>query len=355
MGARTAPRAKGPEAREPGRSRASAARTAPRAPRTARRTRRPRSASSATARCTSPASSSVRPPPASSTIEPGPRRRRPPRARAGAPGIARPRSASRSRQASSVALGRLREAPLERPQQRRQHRLDLRALAAQRRGLSCSSRAAPRCAPRRSARSPARPSPPAGAPSARMPASLPRGSPPRTSTTSLGHLIRARSPADVADGERRDQRQQRRWRSGAGAAAATSSSALPAGADQRRPWRPRPARLLGGGDERPVRRARQRELARAVVRRVGAAQVDARPTKPRRPLVLAHRSPRRGVRVARAPARRRRRRGARPRRPRATPRSRSVSLVIGPIETTRVCGESLADRARAGCARSRRR
>ncbi len=60
----------------------------------------------------------------------------------------------------------------------------------------------------------------------------------RPSTTSLGHLIRACSPATSQTRDGGEQRQQRRRGS---RSTSDISSELPAGAVQRRPWRPRPA------------------------------------------------------------------------------------------------------------------
>ncbi len=130
----------------------------------------------------------------------------------------------------------------------------------------------------------------------------------------------------VADGERRDQRQQRRRP--IGRRPAQQQRHQQCAVSRRRPapaLAPAPRRLLTRRHERPVRRARQCELARAVVRRVRAAQVDAWPAERR--LAGAHCS---GLiegaqrRPRRAPQGRRRHRARSPRR-RPRRRARAVS------------------------------
>ena len=124
--------------------------------------------------------------------------------------------------------------------------------AAPARPLASCARASPRCGAARAGNCstrtatlrpiPSTAQPSCGRPSARMPATLASSSasalvPPRTNTTSFGHLIRACSPATSQTASAASS-----GSSGGGSRSSSDiSSALPAGADQRRPWRPRPA------------------------------------------------------------------------------------------------------------------
>ena len=128
----------------------------------------------------------------------------------------------------------------------------------------------------------------------------------------------------LADGQRHGQRQQRvalverpqerrveqrlAGRRGPGAALAAA-----------------PRGLLGGGDDGPVRRTGRGQLAGAGVGRVGAARSGGAGVR----RSSSARRRRAGRRAGR------RRRGARLRRRRSRPAARAVSLVTGPIETTR--------------------
>ena len=117
---------------------------------------------------------------------------------------------------------------------------------------------------------PTPPSPPAGGPrrGSRRPCA-------RSIQTSLGHLIRglarprtsATATAAASGSSRRRGRAARRD---------IEQRARPAARSSVRPWRPRPAVCAGRGDERAVRRPGDRQLAGAVVGRVGLGEVEAR-------------------------------------------------------------------------------
>ena len=189
--------------------------------------------------------------------------------------------------------------------------------------------------------------PSCGRPSIRIPASL-ASLPPRSNTTSLGHLIRASSfpttshtaTAPISGSSAGDRRRETlafgehpRFGAGAATSAVRSGRRAPAAA-----LASTPGGLLAGGDEGAVRRPGQRERPGPLVGGVGAAQMQTG---------MAERGGR-THRVTRhpqaAPARARR---CRPRPPRGSrPRSRRVALVTGPIETMRVVGRQL--RAAAG-------
>ena len=179
------------------------------------------------------------------------------------------------------------------------------------------------------------PSPPAGGPRRGCP--RPCG---RPSSTSLGHLIARAVAADARDGDAGGERQQIRR---VAQHDATSAARCPAGADQLRPWRPRPADCSRGRDERAVRRARLRRArargrsSSSVARRcrwgVPSALTRRGPGAPRRRArARAARRPSRGSPRARASGRRPRRRAARPRGRRRTSSRRRSALpftVIG--------------------------
>ncbi len=97
----------------------------------------------------------------------------------------------------------------------------------------------------------------------------------QSTTMSLGHLICACAPTTSHTATPRRAAAAAAARH---AAAATSAARCPP-APTSAALAPAPGGLLGGGHERPVRRARDRQLAGALVGRAGAAQVHARPAE----------------------------------------------------------------------------
>ena len=188
----------------------------------------------------------------------------------------RPRSASRSRQAASVAPSSC--------SRRRDSACSSRCSSARcppapaRASRPCRAALAgdPRHARRRSRRCRAPPSPPADAPPRGCPQAWP-GRSPRSNTMSFGHLILACSPAtshtasaaisgSSGGGEIRSQHQRHQQR------AARRRRPAP-------PLAPAPGGLLARRHQRAVNGPRECQLARTVARRVDAPQVHARPPR----------------------------------------------------------------------------
>ena len=221
------------------------------------------------------ASSSVRPPPGSRTTRrPAPSRPAAVPAPAGPPDLAAEQGVARAPGVEHRGR-RQGQRALERREELRQERLDVRRRAAERRRRSRAARAAGR--PGRTAT--LTPIPRTAQPSCgRALGEDPRDLAPVEQHV-VGPLDPRRGPARLRDGDGGDERQE-------GAAAASRrtsehSSARPGGADHVRPWRPRPGRLRRGRDERAVRGAARRERPRAVVRRRRRPQVQARAAQPR--------------------------------------------------------------------------
>ena len=248
------------------------------------------------------------------------------RPRPSAHAISRPRSASRARHACERRLGRLGQPALERADQPRERRLDVARLEPQRRRrqavlearaagrAGAARRAAPRGAPRRSARCPSTAQPllraaldedarelgqlRAGARGGRLDDDVVRPLDARPALPRPRTRPRRRAAAAAAAGR---------------AARATSAASCPPGADQRRPWRPRPAVCSAAVTSVPCGAPAMRQLARALVGRVGAAQVHARVAEGRGGALWLERA--RGPLTPGAPSARRPRRRRAARRP----------------------------------------
>ena len=183
-------------------------------------------------RCTSPASSATAPPSVRTTRRPSPSMPAP----TPAPPAHRtswPSSASRARTASRHRSEPAASQTSSAPSSRLEPRLDRARLEAERPGaVARPRRAAPRRATATFTPIPTTAQPSCGRPSTRIPATL------RPSTsTSLGHLIRASGPTRSATATPAASGSSR----GGSRITTEHSSARPAGALHVRPWRPRPA------------------------------------------------------------------------------------------------------------------
>ena len=198
---------------------------------------------------------------------------------------------SRARAARRASARHRGSAPWARPAAARARRAAARAWARSRLGHSRASRrqlaarlVAPRGGRPRSGRCPAQPSPPAGVPRRGCPRAWPAGGRGRACEHDVVRpLDQGVLSRDVADRHRGDQWQQpqrlRGWLAVRWSAGAQEQRHQQRAVRRRRPapaLAPAPGALRGGGDERAVRRPRVRQLARAVVRRAGLAQVQAR-------------------------------------------------------------------------------